>query len=351
MALRFLYLLVQAFIWGAICFVLLPEPLGLGEFQPPIFPNSRDALPFLLYGILLNAVMFYSYAHLALPTFLRNNSLLYFLLINGSFILGFVLLESACDYLFMHQVYEAGRGQGAAPWAYGNWLSTNGIITASFMLGANLYGFTYAWFMGQEKRKSLEQATLQAELSALKHQINPHFLFNILNGLYGLAFRNDDEPTAEGIAKLSLMMRYMLYESNSNLVALPKELEYIQHYIDLQKLRIQVPENVQLKVTGEVAEKKIAPMVLIPFIENAFKHGISTIHSSFIEISLNLQADSLVFVVINPIHREGRGGQDTPGGIGLQNVRRRLELLYPDRHQLIIKAEDARYYIQLTLSL
>jgi hypothetical protein len=339
MALRFLYLLVQAFIWGAICFVLLPEPIGLGEFQPPIFPDSRDALPFLLYGILLNAVMFYSYAHLALPTFLRNNSLLYFLLINGSFILGFVLLESAFDSLFMHQVYGAGRGQGAAPWSYGDWLSTNGIITASFMLGANLYGFTYAWFMGQEKRKSLEQATLQAELLALKHQINPHFLFNILNGLYGLAFRNDDEPTAEGIAKLSLMMRYMLYESNSNLVPLQKELEYIQHYIDLQKLRIQSPE------------KKIAPMVLIPFIENAFKHGISTVHSSFIEISLNLHADSLVFGVINPIHREGKGGQDTPGGIGLQNVRRRLELLYPDRHQLVITAEDARYHIQLTLSL
>ncbi|RMG74812.1 MAG: sensor histidine kinase [Bacteroidetes bacterium] len=349
MRMRFLYIAVHVLIWGGLGFILAPLPLGLGLFQISLF-EPADTLPFFLYGMLLNGGMFYAYAHLALPRFVRTKAPSYLFLTNVAFLTGFVLLESTFDFFYMKGVYLAG-GYDRDWTAFGEWVTTNLVITGAFMLAANFYGFTFGWFKSQQQQRELEQAKLQAELSALKHQINPHFLFNILNGLYGLAFRNDDEATAEGIAKLSQMMRYLLYESNDAQVPLEQEILYLENYIDLQKLRLNEATRVHFRVEGDTTGKQIVPMILIPFVENAFKHGISSVRPAEIVIALHLKDRQLVFQVENPIQRPEASPHGPVGGIGLQNVRQRLALLYPDAYRLEAGAIAGRYIVNLTLHL
>lgn len=349
MRFRLLYIALHLLIWCGLGFILAPAPLGLGLFQISLF-DPADTLPFFLYGALLNAGMFYTYAHLALPRFLRNKATSYLLLINGAFLAVFVLVESGMDFFFMKNTYI--QGGYARDWIrFGDWMTTNLVITGAFMLAANFYGFTFGWFKSQQLQQELEQAKLRAELSALKHQINPHFLFNILNGLYGLAFRNDDEPTAEGIAKLSQMMRYLLYESNDAKVPLDQEIAYLENYIDLQKLRLNEATQVHFEVEGETVGRQIVPMILIPFVENAFKHGISSLRPADIHIALRLTGKALTFHVDNPVQRLEGSPAGPAGGIGLQNVRKRLDLLYPGAYQLEAGATHGRYTVNLTLAL
>jgi hypothetical protein len=337
-------------VWGVLVFLISPAPLGLGQFRVGIFA-PEDTLWFFLYGALLNAVMVYTYAHLALPRYLGHPSWGYLLGINLMYWLGFVLVESLMDTAYMETIYRL-RSYPKHPYTLMEWAQANLVITGGFMLAANLYGFTYGWFMSREQQRELAQAKLQAELQSLKHQINPHFLFNVLNGLYGLAFRHDDEPTAEGIAKLSQLMRYMLYDSNSNRVPLQREIAYLEDYIALQRLRLSEQVTIEFGVHGQVAGKEIAPMILIPFVENAFKHGISTVYASLIHIDLTLTDETLRFQVRNPIHPSNLGQpHQVPGGIGLQNVRQRLALLYPQGHQLDILESNGIYDVRLAIGL
>lgn len=204
------------------------------------------------------------------------------------------------------------------------------------------------WFKAEKRREELEKEKLNAELGFLKSQVNPHFLFNSLNSIYALARRKADE-TEEAILKLSQMMRYMIYESNTSTVALIKELDYLQNYIDLKKLRLPSLISIQYTVEGSPTGLSIEPMLLIPFVENAFKHGISYSQNSDVEIKISLMQHKLRLTVSNKIFRQ----QDAEvGGIGLENVRKRLALLYPHpMHSLHIKEEDNVYSVTLTIQL
>ncbi|MDX2246547.1 MAG: histidine kinase [Bacteroidia bacterium] len=342
-----IYVFVHLLIWAGAYYLLAPEPVGVGRFLLPVF-SPRQNLWFITYGVLLNAAMIYTYAHLFLPRYLRKNNISYFFLINLVYLAGFVLLESSLDFSFVQ--YHHLQNPPDSWQSFTGWIETNTVLNVVFMLIANFYGFTFAWFQEQQNRRSLEQEKLKAELSALKHQINPHFLFNILNGLYGLAYQNDDEPTAEGIAKLSHLMRYMLYESNDNAVLLDKEIRYIENYIDLQRLRTQGAVEIDFSVTGEVQGKKIAPMILIPFVENAFKHGVSTAKPSVIRIRLDMMGNDLSFQVTNTIHRNESVSAPF-GGIGLKNVEKRLDLLYKNAYKLEINPQNGFFQVNLTIAL
>ncbi|WNJ19542.1 histidine kinase [Pontibacter sp. G13] len=345
----FLLILTHLTIWLGVSYLMLPDPLGLGLFNPEYF-SSEQSLWFLLYGIVQNAIMVYSYAHIALPRYFQDNSFAYFLLINVAFLVGFSVIESALDLRYMDRVgLSELYGQD---WSSFNiWMRTNMVINGGFMLAANFYGFTYSWFKVQRRRRELEQEKLRAELMALKHQINPHFLFNILNGLYGLAFKHDDEETAQGIAQLSHMMRYMLYESNDAKVPLGKEIEYIENYIALQRLRLDPSVEVSFDVSGEVQVAEIAPLLLIPFVENAFKHGVSTVHPSRIQIRLTLSNGELTFEVSNTLQSTRSAEPKHIGGVGLTNVRKRLELIYKDSYVLSIQPTDKTYHTILKITL
>jgi two-component system, LytTR family, sensor kinase len=349
MPIRLLIVLFHLLLWVGLygLFSPVPEP-DLGIFElPPL--NPQEVAFFLGYGYLINAALIYTYAHLALPKYQRQPQLSYFVLLNGLYLTGAVVLESGLDYLYMQAVHQRG-GYGDPAGSFFSWFKPNLVMSTLIMLVANFYGFTYAWFRDQRVRVKLEQEKLRSELLALKHQINPHFLFNVLNSLYGLALNHNDEPTAEGIAKLSQMMRYMLYESNGSFVDLDREIDYIENYISLQKLRTHPNTHIHFTVSGSTHGRQIAPMLFIPFIENAFKHGISTVQTSEIHIRLVVREKDLVFETENTWH-ELKPSEGQPGGIGLQNVQQRLDLLYTGAHRLHREVKDGRYHTQLILDL
>ncbi|MEZ4921346.1 MAG: histidine kinase, partial [Saprospiraceae bacterium] len=189
-----------------------------------------------------------------------------------------------------------------------------------------------------------------AELMFLKSQTNPHFLFNALNNIYTLTVLKSDQAP-DNLLKLSGMLRYMLYECKSERVPLEKELEYIKNFTDLYLLKDSRGLNVKTQLDTSRPELPISPMLLIPFVENAFKHSkIEDIEHGWITIDLTTKDDTLQFVVANS-KPETAGSKDQQGGIGLQNVQRQLELLYPENHALEILDESDRYQVTLKIKL
>jgi len=202
-----------------------------------------------------------------------------------------------------------------------------------------------SFIKNQNEKKLLENANLNAELNFLKSQINPHFLFNTLNGIYSLA-HNRSTQTEEAILKLSELMRYILYDSGTEKVELAKDIQYITNYVDLQRLRLSSRVLVNYEVKGNLTGT-IAPLLLISFIENAFKHGISYTRSSSIHISITVFEETLTLVVENPIVENN----SFVGGVGLKNVIRRLDLLYPQKHSLDIVDNGRLHVVNLKLNL
>lgn len=195
----------------------------------------------------------------------------------------------------------------------------------------------------------LKSEKLETEMKFLKSQINPHFLFNALNNVYTLAIIKADE-TPEVILKLSEMLRYMLYDCKDDLVILRKEVDYIRNYIDLYQLKEEKALNIETNFAKVELEQMIPPMVFIPFIENSFKHSkIEDFENGWIKMSLTTNG-KLIFRIQNSIP-QATFTKDTVGGIGLENVKRRLELIYPNQHELVIKNENAIFDIRLEIKL
>lgn len=209
--------------------------------------------------------------------------------------------------------------------------------------------FAQDWFELDAKRKEIEREKLIAELNFLKAQINPHFLFNTLNNLYYLAYSKSDNTT-EVIDKLSKMMRYMIYDSNHPKVLLSKEIEYMQNYISLERLRLNNEIPIEFNIEGEPKDAMIVPLIFITFLENAFKHGVSgTQKDSWVRISIVLDGTSCIYTVENS--KIKNSNTDTKSGIGLQNIQRRLELSYPGNYELISRDNADSYFVQLKLHL
>jgi two-component system, LytTR family, sensor kinase len=213
------------------------------------------------------------------------------------------------------------------------------------------YFFLKEWARNELVRNQLEANQYSTEIKFLKSQINPHFLFNALNNLFSMAQKKGNDELADGISKLSGMMRYMIYESNEETVPLKKEIEYLENCIQLNKLRFADEEaKVIFNYPDESEGIFIAPMLFIPFVENAFKHGVMIGQSSEIDISLLASNKQLSFSCQNTIYHI-RKMEEEKSGIGLENVRRRLELVYPGKHEFTIKDQDAKYSVELKISL
>ncbi|WP_119078925.1 sensor histidine kinase [Chitinophaga alhagiae] len=205
------------------------------------------------------------------------------------------------------------------------------------------------WFKSEKQREALKVANLNAELKFLKSQINPHFLFNSLNTIYSLAHRRSPE-TEHALVKLSTIMRYMIYQSNEDKVPLQTELRYLQDYIDIQRLRMARNIPVEVTVEGEDgADLEIAPMLLIPFVENAFKHGISYKEPSYIHIRMHIGKDGIFQLVVR--NRLFRQRMAEKGGVGLNNALKRLSLLYADAHTITVREHGEEFIADLKIAL
>jgi two-component system LytT family sensor kinase len=204
-------------------------------------------------------------------------------------------------------------------------------------------------FLRQERIKQEEQRErLQSELSFLRSQISPHFFFNMLNSIVYLI--RSKSPLAEPlIIKLSELMRYMLYQSSDTLVPLEKEVAYLKNYVELQQIRFGEDVDIRLHIDEAPLAQVIEPMLMIPFVENAFKHGVGMVEGAIIDIRLRYDHTQLEFTVNNKIGPESPENKDSSSGIGLRNVRRRLELLYPDSHRLDIEQNDQWFRVKLWL--
>ena len=227
------------------------------------------------------------------------------------------------------------------------------VVLLILMFGANV-GIK-GYFRGREDRRrlaELEHENLEQQLEYLRYQINPHFFMNTLNNIHALV-DIDPEKAKDTIVELSKMMRYVLYEGDKQYVPLSNEFEFIRHYVTLMQLRYTDKVRITLELPGEVSNRKIPPLILITFIENAFKHGVSYQHESFVEVKVTMEGNKLCFSCRNSKALTARssaaGGQQ--GGVGLANVRKRLNLLYDHDYSLRIDDAPDVYGVDLVISL
>ncbi|MBK1439416.1 histidine kinase [Parapedobacter sp. ISTM3] len=324
-------ILIHALVWAVMLTVLF-------------FVSAREhpgetAVLILLYGA-LNMIIFYVHYFLVTPLFIGDNrykrAILYVILVLlASIALKYAIALHYEDVILKYRDQE-NTEKLLTPVQYTVAALITGLFfmllsTAAYIISAN--------FKLREHRKSLENEKLNAELAFLKSQINPHFLFNSLNNIYSLAYQKS-EKTPEAILKLSEIMRYMLYESNEEFVLLEEEINYLKNYIELQKLRFKEKVYVDLYVDVDEPGHRIMPLLLISFLENAFKHGVSTNASKPIRIDIEVHHGRLHFKAENA---KSQLNKDQTKGVGLTNLKRRLQLGYPGRHTInIVESED--YY-------
>jgi len=219
----------------------------------------------------------------------------------------------------------------------------------SFLLFTSMIKFTVDWFYLENRRKQLENEKLIAELKYLRAQINPHFLFNTLHNLNYLTLSKRNEAS-DVIIKLSNIMRYMIYDANKATVSIHKELQYMQDYIALERIRLNKSFDLQFNVTDSDKKVEIAPLLLITFLENAFKHGVSDqADACWIKVDLVYNTDNVSYSVCNS--KVNNHVNKEKSGFGLDNLRKRLDLHYPDKHSLTVNETDDEFAIDLKIQL
>jgi len=247
-----------------------------------------------------------------------------------------ILFDSWIDYIFMGYYFIA---------YYSFWDIS--LYFAIYMLATSLLRLARGWFRVQE----LENEKTLSELKALKSQVNPHFLFNSLNSIYSLA-RKESKEVPHKIVQLSDLMRHIIYDSDVDFISLEKEVEMVRNYIDMQNLRTQRNEKIEFETEGAIKGKKIAPLIFLPFVENSFKHGLkSGAKNAFVKIRLEVSGKVLHFEIENSKGKPSELSNTKYKGIGIENVRKRLELIYPEQHTLKISNNEQTFKVLLQVQL
>jgi two-component sensor histidine kinase len=298
---------------------------------------------------LLNVIIFYIHLYFIIPLTLDKRKFFFWLLACLIIAVSFIAIKY-CLRFYMNELSglkiavagEEHKFSLSYPILLGFFI-TNGFL----IFLSTVYKFSVDWFFNEREKSELEKQSLTAELAFLKSQINPHFLFNSLNNIYSLAYQKSD-ATPDAILKLSEIMRYMLYESNDNRVSLEKEITYLKSFIELQKLRFRGNAYVVIEVEGNINNQFIVPLILISFVENAFKHGLATDKENPININISVFEDKMLFTIKN---KKNKANKDQTGGIGMVNVKRRLDLTYPQKYKLTVENREEEYYSELYLNL
>lgn len=289
-------------------------------------------------------IVYLNYFFLMPRLLLKDQTRKYIIYTLGSIIMG-IFIQRYCSYYYTNAIIFPDWNQGSF-WQTYKFLQTGMILTSPMIF---LIGITVVYRLVESQRKIavISEERTKAELQYLKSQINPHFFFNTLNNLYGLALAKSDK-TPDVVMKLSELMSYMLYETQQQFVSLSKEINYIKNYIELEEVRFEGRFTCELDMPGN-EQIAIPPMLLLPFVENAFKHGVHTSsEGAWIKVRLQMENQLLTFEVENSV---GGERNDANGGLGIANVKRRLELLFPQLHELNIYPAKDTFRILLKIEL
>lgn len=348
---KFSTILIHLFIWLVIFSLPLlfrPNP-GHRPDMPPL--PFMIPIPMLMNDLFL-VIAFYINLLVLMPKFFNKKKWVYYAFFTCIFLAGSFFIHTfskEVDNLFGQHIIH---GMGLMP------KPPRGFEFRQFsfiFMFAMVWALSMAYFLFVQLQESIQHAgkvqasALQSELSFLKAQINPHFLFNTLNNIYALTLKkSDDAPLA--VMKLSNIMRKITNDTEVDYVPFKEEESFIRDYIELQEIRLTEKTHIIYEIEGEYQSLTIAPRILIPFIDNAFKYGVSNRYESEIKISLNFKENILYFVIKNAIHPYG-GESIESSGVGLENAKRRLDLLYQDKYALKIDKKTDSYMVLLKIEL
>jgi two-component system, LytTR family, sensor kinase len=305
------------FCFWAICGYLFSFPLNVPLLNLVIFMVS------IIIGT-------YTIGYFLMPRFFNRQYL-------GIFILSCFLMLATFAWISGRLIHSK------------NGIFAYGLFYFAFFFLATCTMAIWNGYHNSLKIKNLQKLQTETELSFLKAQVNPHFLFNTLNNLYATA-RIESPITASGLIKLADLMRYMFTKANQESVLLSEEIAYLDNYIDLEKMRLNEGTHVSFLKKGDFTDKKIAPMLLLPFVENAFKHGVEKqLDNIFVEINLSLQGDTLYFQVEN--NKQFSDKHPLSIGSGLENVKKRFAIGYPNRHDINISETNEKFSVKLWINL
>ena len=318
--------------------------------------NFNRLLQFYTHTFSAATVFYVGYLWLIPRFYLRNRKASYFLILILLIILTYLLTYLINDVLLFDPVMDAKfkeafnkleqSGNFKTFKAFGliNHVLTS-ILISGFAMGL---GVMEKLKQNEKRQKELEKEKLHSELAFLKNQVSPHFFFNTLNNIYSLI--GIDGPTAqESVLKLSKLMRYLLYESEHGETQMSHEIDFMNNYIDLMKLRLSPRVELQIDFPKDFTDFTIPPLLFVPFIENAFKHGVSSRDRSFINIRMTIDPEQLSFTAENSIGKSSQPGDLQHSGIGLENVRKRLNLLFPGQHKLVVDQSETNFRVELSI--
>jgi two-component system, LytTR family, sensor kinase len=340
---RIYNILLHITFW--ILFAIMP--LSTVFFSEEPLPLNSGIYIISIY--LLHLLNFYICYFLLLPLILKKKKILISIFGSLTFVLFFALIrwliiKSIFVRLHLQMDAEMTKFLGSNLMMLFEYTVQSFVFTAfAFLLRS-----TYAWFNDQKQRSELLNQNQASELALLRYQINPHFLFNTLNNIYSLVYKKDDKA-ADAVMKLSEILHYTLYKVNAEMVQLDNEIACLKSFIELQSLRVSDPDFVNFSVEGDPAGKTIVPMLLLPFVENAYKHCDKEVKSPGITIKILINNDFIEFQCKNYISGHSKVFKDEVGGIGLQNIKRRIDLLYAKTHKLEINKSETEFNVYLKL--
>lgn len=346
---RLITVVVQVLLWllfGLLLLMYLPSTWG--QKLPVEFWIKQGAIFFLLVGA------YYLNAFLLVPRILlKGRSFLYVIVALLLALLITFLIQYLENALHLPEIMDRVLSQrgGRRPRPVRPNVDMFMLLVALLVIGISTSVTTIQkWQHDARVRQLLEKDKIHTELSYLKAQINPHFFFNTLNNIYALT-HIDIENSRKALHKLSRMMRYLLYETQNKTARLSEEIAFIIDYIELMKLRVTDKVTVVFQPPSLTEDLEIAPMLFLPFVENAFKHGVSAVEPGLIKIDLKIAHKSLSMILINTIYNGKRTVVDESNGIGMNNTRRRLDLLYPGKYSLEVNEDLQMKEFRVTLSI
>ncbi|WP_366186589.1 sensor histidine kinase [Flavobacterium ovatum] len=331
-------ILIHSIIW---CLFILAALI-------PFYENKSNINSDFCFQWISGISLFYVNFYYLVPRFLLQKKLWEYLMILFAIIVLFLMIRLA---FFPHEIHlEDHPIENFTPKRRPHFfMKFLPILFYLFITAGSTVIKTLSEYYTNQQNKLIAESTRTAtELNYLRKQTNPHFLFNALNSIYSLAYQKSDK-VPDAIVTLSEMMRYMLYETDNQTVFLEKEINYIKNYIELQKLRLNNIENIYINIHGNTKDKQIEPLLLIAFVENAFKYGTNYKGVAYVKIKITIEDDNLDFWIENKIQEFNKDPDNS--GIGMNNIESRLNLLYPNSHQLTILEQNKNYSVHLKLNL